>query len=179
MAKATLNLPNGTIVTISGSTGEIQKLLEIYGESDNKLSSATTALLEFQKPTATIPSPTSAKVNLAEIVTLVKTCKEAESIETQILDKRGEVNRVLLPLYIIHEYINNSFGLTTNEIETVTKDLGIRVSRQNSLRAIKNSGSKYVVSDQVRKAGAKLHYKLNRRGVQYFKSVIARTTTDE
>ena len=69
----------------------------------------------------------SEEVDLAEIVTVVKNCEEAESIEKRILDRVSLVNRVLLPLYIVHEHMGNKFGLKTSEISKITTDLGIPV----------------------------------------------------
>ena len=177
MAKATLKLANGTLVTIEGTTEEIEKLLQVYAGGAGEIPPKT------KIPTPKVKSESEAlpksSVDLMEIVNLVKTCDEAEAIEKQILDRTSEVNRVLLPLYIIHEYLKNAFGLTTTEIANVTTELGIRVSRQNTLRAIKYSGARYVIGDKPRKKGAASHYKLNRRGVQYMKSVIAGTADEE
>ena len=177
MAKATLKLPDGTLVTIEGTTQEIEKLLQIYtggaGKTAPKAPSRTT---KAKSEPDDLPK---SGIDLMEIVNLVKTCDEAEAIEKQILDRTSEVNRVLLPLYIIHEYLKNAIGLTTTEIANVTTELGIRVSRQNTLRAIKYSGARYVIGDKPRKKGAASHYKLNRRGVQYMKSIIAGSADEE
>lgn len=86
-----------------------------------------------------------------------------------------EADRVLLPLYIVHEYFEDAFGLTNNEIETITKDLGrkIKASRQNANRQfVRKEASKYVLGDKTRKTGLKIRYTLNDRGVQYMKSVL-------
>jgi hypothetical protein len=110
--------------------------------------------------------------HLVDIVNLVKTCEEAEAIEKQILDTNSEVNRALLPLYINHKYLNDNFSLKTTQIAKITKDLGIPVTRQNALRALKYKGAKYVMSDDVRKPGQATFYRLNRRGIQYMRSII-------
>jgi hypothetical protein len=175
MPKAKINLNNGTVVEIEGTHEEVQKLLQFYGTQ------AISEPITNQKPQAehhTNAEPTegmqhsSIELDLTEIVNLVKTCDEAQSIETQILDRTSEVNRVLLPLYIVNQYLDDAFGLTTIEIATITTDLGIRVFRQNALRALTSSGSRYVIGDRVRKIGTATRYKLNRRGVQYMKDIL-------
>jgi hypothetical protein len=133
-----------------------------------------------KKPVASGKSTTAKKnavapesANLAEIVNLVKNCDEAESIENQILDRASQVDRVLLPLYIVHEYLDNSFGLSSGDIGRITRDLGVPVSQPNASRTLSGTASKYVMADGVRKKGTKLTYKLSRRGVTYIKGVIS------
>jgi hypothetical protein len=175
MPKATVKLPNGTIVEIDGSAEEVERLLAFYGFQGE----APRTQPERKKKGAA-PSPKSDKdvsaapteANLATLVNLVRTCDEAEAIEAQILDRTSEVNRVLLPLYIAHEYMEDAFGLTTVDIAAITTDLGIRIFRQNVLRALKGSGARYVVSDRVRRRGQATRYRLNPRGTQYLKGVI-------
>jgi hypothetical protein len=180
MAKATLELLDGTIVTIEGTVQEVDKLLQIYnkpgkGEQKSKDSSTNTKT-EKKVQSTTLSKDT---FNLMDIVNKIKECDEAEAIEKQILDRTSEVNRVLLPLYVIHEHFKNSKGLTTTEIDKVTTELGIRVSRQNALRAVKFSGSRYVIGDKPRKRGTPSRYKLNRRGLIYMKSVITSSSNEE
>lgn len=171
MAKATLKLSNGTLVTIEGTTQEVEKLLETYAGRPEKIVAKAKAVATKTK--AKSGETAESRPDLMEIVNLVKTCDENEAIEKQILDRTSEVNRVLLPLYIIGEYQNNEYGLSTTEIAGVTTELGVRVSRQNALRVIKYSGARYVIGDKPRKKGSSSRYKLNRRGLQYMKSVIA------
>ncbi|MDZ7749602.1 MAG: hypothetical protein U5K43_13035 [Halofilum sp. (in: g-proteobacteria)] len=44
---------------------------------------------------------------------------EAERIETKILDKASQVDRTLLPLYIVHEYLAKP--LMASRLATSTK----------------------------------------------------------
>jgi len=182
MAKATIKLNTGTLITIEGTVQEIEELLQIYGGSAGKVTPEIPKRSTKPKnePNAS-PESTSEEstFDMMEIINLVKTCDEAEVIEKQILDRTSEVNRVLLPLYVIHEYRKNAFGLSTTEIANITTELGIRVSRQNVLRAVKFSGARYVIGDKPRKQGSATRYKLNRRGVQYMKSVIAGSPNEE
>ena len=183
MPKATVKLTNGTVIEIDGSQEEVQKLLQIYGAEvqkqkmmpPKKQSNVATKLTKASSSTTSRPTDE----DFTEIVNLVKTCDEAEAIGAQILDRTSEVNRVLLPLYIINQYMDDVFGLTTVEIGTITTELGIRVFRQNALRALTTTGSRYVISDRVRKKGQATRYKINRRGVQYIKEVFSGDTNAE
>jgi hypothetical protein len=178
MARASLKLPNGTVVTLEGTPEEVQRLLSLYGgePADVPESNAGT---RPRKPRGRTPSArqseqeTQGKPDLAEIVNLVKTCDEAEAIETQILDRAAQVDRTLLPLYIVHEHLGNAFGLTSGEVSKVTKDLGIPISQPNASRTLSGIASKYVIGDKVKVKGQPVRYKLSRRGVEYMKEVLA------
>ncbi len=178
MPKASFTLPNGTIVTIEGKSAEVKGLLTFYGglseqgESARKKKSTKTG----RKKSAVVKKISPVKI--AHIVNQIKSCPEAEQIEKNILAKTQEANRVLLPLYVIHEYMGNAFGITTIEISRVTAELGaqVRVSRQAALRAlVRSPASRYVLTDKARRRGIATRYTLDERGVQYMKTVIAGT----
>jgi len=171
MAKANITLQNGTKVEIEGTPEEVKHLLEFYGEG--KESPKT----KRKKSQSDIPKSKKSKtkeeqVDLSGIVNLVKSCDEAETIESQILDRISQVDRTLLPLYIVYEYLENEYPLTSGEISKVTTDLGIPLATANVSRTLSNTASKYVIGDKVRKKGQPVRYKLSRRGVQYLKNLI-------
>jgi len=174
MPKAVVKLPNGTVVEIEGSPEEVQRLLAFYGlptplaKKTKATKSSTGAAAPVAEGSKDAPTPQ----DLATLINLVRTSDEAEAIETNILDRTSEVNRVLLPLYVAHKHMNDAFGLTTVEIAAITTDLGIRVFRQNVLRALTGSGARYVVGDRVRKPGQATRYKFNRRGLKYMNQVL-------
>jgi hypothetical protein len=111
-------------------------------------------------------------VDLVAVVNHIKSCEEAEQIEKEILDKIDQLPRVLLPLYIVHEYMGNMAGLTSGEVSKVTTELGIRIDVANASRTLSGSASRYVIGDRVRKSGQPVRYKLSRRGHAYVKEVI-------
>jgi hypothetical protein len=183
MAKAALTLPNGTVVQIEGTVEEVQALLSHYGSA--AVSTPTSASGEGAAARPKRRSKAASKAeprvegkstgttpNLAEIVNLAKTCDEAEAVETQILDRTSVVDRTLLPLYIVHEHLDNRFGLTSGEVSRITTDLGVPVSQPNASTALSGTASKYVIGDKVRKKGQPVRYKLSRRGLKYVKAVI-------
>ncbi len=110
--------------------------------------------------------------DLAKIVNLVKDCDESEAIGKEILDRTSQVDRTLLPLYVVHEYMGNAFDLTSGHISKVTGDLGIRISQPAASRTLAATASRYVMGDKVKKKGLAVRYKLTRRGVKYMKQVL-------
>jgi hypothetical protein len=111
--------------------------------------------------------------DLNEIVNLIKSCDEAEAIEKHVLDASSLVNRTLLPLYVVYKYVENRPGLSSGDIETITKNLGVRVKTSNAATRLANNASKYVDGDKVRRKGRAVRYRLNRRGVKYFEGILA------
>jgi hypothetical protein len=185
MAKASLTLPNGTVVQIEGTIEEVQGLLAFYGSGAAAHHTPTppkkTATPRPKRrrskhvPDASPPADdggADAAPNLSEIVNLTKTCDEAEEIERQVLDRASQVDRTLLPLYVVHEHLGNRFGLSSGEVSKITTDLGVPVSQPNASRTLSGTAAKYVIGDKVRKKGQAVRYKLSRRGVQYLKAVI-------
>ncbi len=175
MAKANIVLPNGTKVSVEGTPDEVKQLLEFYGGGGSPIQQRPAGKRKVKKKTKTAASGKSGadeNIELSEIVNLVKTCDEAELIETQILDRTSQVDRTLLPLYIVYEHLDNSHGLTSGDISRITTDLGIPISTANASRTLSNTASKYVIGDKVRKKGQPVRYKLSRRGIQYIKGVI-------
>jgi hypothetical protein len=110
--------------------------------------------------------------NLSQIVNLAKNCDESESIGRYILDKTSQLDRTLLPLYIIHENLDNEFGLTSGEIAKITKGLSVPVHISNVSKTLTGLAARYVVSDTLPKKGQAVRYKLPRRGLQYLQSVL-------
>ena len=171
MSKATFKLHNGTIVNIDGAPEEIHKFFQLYkGKSPRQDSSKKTSI--SKKKTKKKEQSKEITDYLTQIVNTIKECDEAGAIEENIIDRISQVNRVLLPLYIIYKYMDNSIALQSGEISKITKDLGIPISQPNTSKTISGTASRYVMGDRVRKAKHAVKYKLNRRGAQYLKGVI-------
>jgi hypothetical protein len=179
MAKATLTLSTGAIVTLEGTPEEVHRLLELHSEGpdasgvarrDKRKSAKVAKETRRVEPVQPAHAP-----DLNEIVNLVKNCDEAEAIEKNILDRASTVDRVLLPLYVVHEHQANELGLTSGEISKITTELGVRVTQPNASMALADSASRYVMGDKVRKKGQPVRYRLSRRGLQYLNSVIGGT----
>lgn len=171
MAKASFKIPNGANVSIEGTPKEIQEFLALYTGTTSKTPPPIQERRKEKVEKTVSPEKKTKpdKTDIEKIIQLVKTCKEADSIGKYILDKTNEANRVLVPLYIVHEYLDNEFGLTTSEISEVTIGLGAKVSRQNALRAVKFSAPGHV----IKFSGKSPRYKIHRRGLAHIKSIIA------
>lgn len=171
MAKASLTLPDGTIVQIEGSADEIQKIISLHRPT-------VTTPITPKKPKSKSTKKKGDKksdgtsIDLTEIVNEIKNCDEVENIEKNILDRTSQVDRILLPLYIGKKYIDDKLTLTSGDISKVLGDLGINIFTPNVANALSGAASKYVIGDKVRKKGQVVRYKLSRRGEQYLESVI-------
>lgn len=175
MAKANIQLPDGTTIVIDGTVEEIEKILHVYKKPIESTRSSPVKKKPAKRGAVATPKSTEKpedSIDYAQIVNLVKTCEEAEAIEKQILNRDSQVDRTLLPLYIVNQYLDNGFGLTSGEISKITTDLGIPISQPNASRTLAGTASRYVIGDKIKKKGQVVRYKLHRRGIDYIKSVI-------
>jgi hypothetical protein len=178
--KVSFELPSGTVITFEGTPDEVQELLDKAGASEstdtNPKSKPNSKSKQSIKQDLSGNPPSQITADILRIVNLARSCPQAEAIEEKILEnKPSETDRVLLPLYIVHEYMENAYGLTTVEIAEIMNELGsgAKITRQNALRALtKRQAAKYVTADKLRKPGSGTIYLLNDRGVQYIKSIL-------
>jgi hypothetical protein len=183
--KVSLDLATGTVITFEGTPDEVQELLNKAGIPESKVitskSDSNGKSKSLTKQATSSNGSPQITADVLRIVNLARSCSEAEAIEKNILEnKPSETDRVLLPLYIVHEYMENAYGLTTVEISEIMTELGsgARITRQNALRAlVKKDAAKYVTADKLRKPGTGTRYTLNDRGVQYIRSIFEKTTT--
>lgn len=171
MPKATFTVQNGTHIEIEGTTQEVQDLLDYYlrkGDTSDRIVNVVKNASNSDDPLKIIPKKTKPEESdIQKIIDTTKTCEDAALIEKYILDQSNEANRVLLALYIIYKYYDNAFGLTTTEISKFTIELGIKIARQNTLRALKNSAKGFVL-----KSGKPSRYTLNRRGYSHLTNIL-------
>jgi hypothetical protein len=173
MAKASLTFPNGTVVQIEGTTEEVRDLLQFYEGGTGRTPPGSRRPRRSPTPRKQPAGEAGDSVpDLSAIVNLAKNCDEAEEIERQILDRKSQVDRTLLPLYIVHKYLQNACGLSSGEVSKITTDLGVPVSQSNASKTLSGTAAKYVIGDKVRKKGQLVRYKLSRRGLQYLQDVI-------
>lgn len=169
MAKASIKRPDGTDITIEGSAEEIKQVLEIYQGSPSRSPK--------KKPIKQKKNDRAASerdcVNHADILNIITSCDEAESIDDKVLNSRSQLNRIMLPLYIAFKYLDEDVRLSTGDIEKITSDLRTKVSKANSSTCLSKAGKSYVEIDKVRKKGVSVGYRINRRGIAYFEGVLA------
>lgn len=176
MAKATLKLASGAVVTIEGTPEEVHQLLLLHSKGrrvDTKPGDTGEGKTAEDRDGKKETPQEGDGPDLADIVNIVKNCDEAEALEKNILDRASQVDKTLLPLYVVHEYKGNKFGLTSGDISKITAELGVRIKIQNVSKTLSTTASRYVMGDKVRKMGQSVHYKLSRRGLLYMKEIIS------
>jgi hypothetical protein len=168
--KASVVLSNGTKIEIEGTVEEVAKLTELYNKAAEKPTSASRA------PSAGAPrtDDDDALPDIATIVMHIKECDEAEIIEQSVLDQKDVINRVLLCLFIVQKYVSETLGLTSGDIEKITDQLGVKVAISSASTILSGRAKAYVTGDAVRKKGGTVRYRINRRGLQYFETVLNR-----
>lgn len=170
MAKSYIKLPNGTNIVVEGKAEEIAKILELYS------SGAKRGHENVEQSDEREETPAGTKKQggnyILDIVNVIKDCEESEAIEKNILDRPSLVNRILLPLYINHEKLDNKFALTTGEISKILTELSIPVSTSSISRSIIGPAKSYVSGDKIRKMGRVIKYQITRKGLNYLASVI-------
>ena len=177
MAKFKVPLPDGRVVEVEGTIEEVERLLATYTKGAAPAPAAKQSATSREDVGAKSSRRSEAHasdeeeagdVDVASIVSKIKNCDEAEKIEKQVLDKKSVLNRVLLPLYILNKYFPKSDGLTSGDVEKITKQLGVPIAVANASKALSETARSYVDGDKVRRKGSAVRYQLVRRGVQYF-----------
>lgn len=153
----------------------VSKLNQIKLLADECLTSllSNEPVVENKKSTK---NQTMSKVNnkndyVLLIVNKIKNCQESEKIDSKILGKSAIPCRVLLPFFICYKYFPEQ-GLTSGDIEKITSELRVKIKTPNVSNSITNSLLKYLDGDSSRVKGKPVIYKLNRKGANYFESLL-------
>lgn len=179
MPKATIKLASGAVVNIAGTVADIKELLSFYGGLGVQHEPRAKTTASRPTPEKAPAQPQKEKLSLTEIVRQIKDCDEAEDMERRILDTTSQINRILLPLFIVYRYMSGKYGLTSGDISAITKELGIPIHVANVSNALTSSTKRYVIGDTVRRQGQPVRYKLSRRGAKYIENVIKGKSDDE
>jgi len=105
------------------------------------------------------------------IVNKVGDCAESEEIQNKVLDQKSMETKILLCFYISFKYFKNEW-LTTGDVEKITSGLGTKIAVGNVSNKIKSKLRQYLESRSVRKKGLRTPYRMNRKGVKYFESIL-------
>ncbi len=179
MAKATVRLASGGVAEIHGTVDEVKELLSFYGaEVNHKETPPKSSTPRVRASRASTQAKTD-RVSVADVIKYIRNCDEADAIESRILDTNSQVNRILLPLYVVDKHMNDKQGLTTGDISAVTKELGIPIKTPNVSNTLKTSAARYVFGDTVRRKGQPVRYRLSRRGTKYIEELINGKGDDE
>jgi len=167
MAKSTINLPDGTTITIDGSSEEIKKILSVYQtEKESGVTKKTKGGAGIKK------EEKSEQDNILDVINYIKNCEEADAIEEKILDRASQVDRVLLSLYVADK-LESKPHLSSGDIHSVLKELGIKIALPNISNTLRGTASKYVMGDrQLKKGGGVVKYQISRPGRQYIKKIL-------
>lgn len=113
----------------------------------------------------------SSGIDIVAVVNEINDFDKYKIIEEKILKKSNQLNRILLVFYFANK-VKSGGSITTGDVAKITDQLGIRITSANAASNIKNN-SKFFASETVRKRGAVVKYKMNRKGIEEFESIIA------
>ncbi len=167
MAKSTINLPDGTTIAVDGSPEEIKKILSIYQLEKTK------SLTKEKKSTRREKDEKKSEQDIVlEVINYIKNCEEADAIEEKILDRSSQVDRVLLSLYVADK-LESKPSLSSSDIHSVLKELGIKIALPNISNTLRGTASKYVMGDrQLKKGSGVVKYRISRPGRQYIIKIL-------
>jgi hypothetical protein len=171
MAKASMTLPDGTTVIVKGSPEEIQRIISLHRPVQKEVKEPEG--FDKKKRTTRKESVSGKDVpDLPALVSTTKSCKEFDQIEANILDRSSVVDRLLLPLYIAHEYVSENLGLTSGEITKYLSQFSVNIAQPNVAKNLSSTASRYVIGYTLRVKGKATRYRISRKGLAYIKSVI-------
>ncbi len=173
MAKSTINLPNGTNITIEGTPEEVLKILDFYAMGSGK---GESIVVGDKKNTVKKSSKVNSKQTGVDVLSLVNAAKNSddfEQMEKKIFDKSSQVDRVLLPLLIAEREFGGEYALTSGEIYKFLKQFGINMALPNISKTLAKSAQKYVMADKTRKKGGDVRYVISRPGSKYIEQIFS------
>lgn len=112
----------------------------------------------------------TAKLDVAGLVAHIKDAEDYDDVETNIIDKRDVLAKIIMCLHYAAEYLDDPH-LTTGQIEAITNQLGIKIALSNASNKI-TSNQRYFTGKTVRRPGQAVPYKLNRKGENAFKKYL-------
>jgi hypothetical protein len=107
-------------------------------------------------------------LDIAGYVAHIKEKSEFPTIDTNVLNDKDQLPRIMLCLYYCNEYFGSPF-LTSGQISLITDQFGVRIQVKNVGPTIKANQGLFTLG-KIRKQGVTIPYKLNRRGLIEFKT---------
>ena len=114
-------------------------------------------------------SSDNTEIDITGIVSAINDDDSHTMIEENILNKSGQLPRIIMCLHFADDLLAQT--LTTGDIQTITDQLGIKISNTNAANTIK-ANLKYFSADSVRKKGSVVRYKLNRKGKDAYQKLL-------
>lgn len=112
----------------------------------------------------------AAGVDVPAIVEAINDSDEHDDIDKNILSKSAQLPRIIMCLHFA-ESVLDSPNLTSGDIQTITDQLSVKIKSQNAGTTIKKN-QKYFTADSVRKRGAIIKHKLNRKGKAAYNTLL-------
>lgn len=119
---------------------------------------------------ADLAKPDENAIDIPALIEGIKDSSHFPAIDENILKERAQLPRVMLALYFADKVLGNPH-MTTGQIATLTDQLDVKMGAPDVNKTIKGN-SKYFSQDKIRKRGARVGYKLNRRGKEHFEKIL-------
>ena len=132
--------------------------------------SAKTVSSHVTKKASREPDAAGSATDVLGIANMIGTCEESEVIQKKVLDTDNNEAKVLMCLYVSHKYFSNSW-LQTGDIVRITLHIGVKVETSTASKILKRL-QPYLESSSMRKNGLPTPYRLNRKGVKYFETIL-------
>ena len=158
------------------------KLKEIMSNVESESAKSEQSHLQQQKnrrrkkggvSSKNLEEQASETVDIVGIVNHIKDSNDYNKIETNVLDEKQNLPRILMCMYYANEY-KEGIHLTTGHVEAITDQMGVKITKSNAGNKIKNN-QKYFNSKNARKKGHIVYYKLSRAGEKKFLEILEST----
>lgn len=167
--KATLSLPGGVVVRVEGAADEVRRVVKTLGRPEPHSPADAPGR---GRVASRDEGPAPQTPDLAELVNAIKESDEFEAFDQHIFKRRRQLERVLLPMYVLGKTSGSTVGLTSGEISRVCAELGLRMSQPNAAGVLSGAGARFVIGNRTRVKGQAVRYRLSRPGTQYIESVL-------
>jgi hypothetical protein len=122
------------------------------------------------RTSATVQHDEGPGAPIKDIVNAIRTSERAELIEKNVLDRQDQLNRVLLPLFIVHTTLNDHCALSARDIAEVLRLLSVPVARENVSKMLREPGARFVT---IESEGSPKRFKLIKRGAVHMESLLS------
>lgn len=173
MAKATLTLTTGAVVTIEGTPEEVHSLLALHASSTGPVapqpkSKPMRSRGNGKQSRASNTGIAPAADMAAGLASVIQGDSSWSTIENRILNLPGQAARILLCCNFALEHVPAPW-LSARDIERATDELGARIGATNVSKTIREQMRRYVVVDNTQ---AVSRFKINRRGIDAYRALL-------
>lgn len=152
------------------SSKSTPKYSKKVGTSESKITPKTSNMEETENVSEN--NNENGEIDVVNIVNAIHDSDKYDIIDSKILKKSNQLNRILMVFYFVHQVYGNNKSINSGNIEAITDQLGVRIQQPNVSKKIK-ANSKFFAGDSVRKKGSVVNYKINRKGLDEFEKIIS------